>query len=41
MERLLTVAAGVHDREICPVRAVVPEIGPGESVRLFEVESGR
>ena len=41
MEWRLTVAAGAHDRKLCPVRALVPELGVGMTARLYEVESGR
>ena len=41
MELKLTVGAGPSDRDLCPVRAEIPEIEEATGARLYEEASGR
>jgi Family of unknown function (DUF6807) len=40
MELKLSVAAGTCDRDLCPVRVPLPELGEGTGARLYETETG-
>jgi hypothetical protein len=41
MELQLTAAAGLSDRDMCPVRVPIPELKDGSGARLVEADSGR